>query len=385
MKLGDATREYVASKQATGMVFEAEAYVLRTFTEKLRPNIPIKKVTSDSVLDYLNGRGPVTLFWHRKHDALSGFWRFAIQRGYTDRSPVPVRRPQKPTPFIPYIYTREELRRLLDGVTSYQRRWCKLEPITLFWHRKHDALSGFWRFAIEHGYTDRSPVPARRPQKPTPFVPYIYTREELRRLLDGVTSYQKRWCKLEPITLRALLLLVYGAGLRTSEPIRLACSDVDLADSTLTIRVTKFYKTRRIALGTQLRGVLAEYDANRRLAGHPRDDADSFFTYKKGEPVARMVLEDAFLRLRQHVGIRRQNARYQPRLHDLRHTFAVHRLIAWYRSGAHVQRLLPGLSTHMGHISLSGTQRYLTMTPELLTEASLRFEHYAGEVIHGQA
>jgi hypothetical protein len=62
--------------------------------------------------------------------------------------------------------------------------------------------SGFWRFAIQHGYTDRSPVPVRRPQKPTPFIPYIYTREELRRLLDGVTSYQKRWCKLEPVTLR---------------------------------------------------------------------------------------------------------------------------------------------------------------------------------------
>ena len=81
MKLGDATREYVANKKATGMVFEAEAYVLRAFTEKLGPNVPIKKITSDSVLDYLNGHGPVTLFWHRKHDALSGFWRFAIQRG----------------------------------------------------------------------------------------------------------------------------------------------------------------------------------------------------------------------------------------------------------------------------------------------------------------
>lgn len=314
MKLGDATRAYVANKQATGMAFEAEAYILSAFTEKLGANMPIKKITSDSVLGYLNGHGPVTLFWHRKHDALSGFWRFAIQ----------------------------------------------------------------------HGYTDRCPVPARRPQKPIPFIPYIYTREELRRLLDGVTGYQKRWCKLEPVTLRALLLLMYGAGLRTSEPIRLACSDVDLADSTLTIRITKFYKTRRIALSTQLRGVLAEYDANRGLAVS-RDDTSPFFTYRKGGPVARMVLEDAFLRLRQHVGIRRQNARYQPRLHDLRHTFAVHRLIAWYRSGADVQRLLPGLSTHMGHISLSGTQRYLTMTPELLTEASLRFERYAGEVIHGQA
>src|SRR5260370_30035785 len=178
MKLGDATREYVASKQAMGMVFTAEAYVLRTFTEKLRPNIQIKKVTSASVLDYLNGHGPVTLFWHRKHDALSGFWRFAIQ----------------------------------------------------------------------HGYTDRCPVPARRPQKPTPFIPYIYTREELRRLLDGVTSYQERWCKLDPITLRALLLLLYGAGLRTRQPIRLACSDVDLSDSTLTIPVPKFYKKRPLAL-----------------------------------------------------------------------------------------------------------------------------------------
>jgi len=315
MKLGQATREYVANKQATGMVFGVEANVLRAFTKKLGPNVPIKKITSDSVLDYLNGHGPVTLFWHRKHDALSGFWRFAIQRGYTDRSPVP----------------------------------------------------------------------ARQPRKPIPFIPYVYTREDLRRLLDGVTSYQEKWCKLEPITLRALLLLLYGAGLRTSEPIRLACSDVDLAESTLTIRITKFYKTRRIALSTQLQSVLAEYDANRRLAGHSRDNTAPFFTYKKGGPVARFVLEDAFQRLREHVGVARQNARYQPRLHDLRHTFAVHRLIAWYRSGADVQRLLPGLSTHMGHISLSGTHRYLTMTPELLTEASLRFEHYAGEVIHGQA
>src|SRR5271165_6158806 len=86
MKLGDATREYVANKQATGMVFEAEAYILRALTEKLGANMPIKKVTSDSVLDYLNGHGPVTLFWHRKHDALSGFWRFAIQHGYQSNS-----------------------------------------------------------------------------------------------------------------------------------------------------------------------------------------------------------------------------------------------------------------------------------------------------------
>jgi integrase/recombinase XerD len=259
----------------------------------------------------------------------------------------------------------------------------KAGPVTLFWHRKHDALKGFWEFAIRRGYADRSPVPVRRAKEPVRFVPYIYTRKELKSLLDGVTSYQKKWLKLEPATLRAMLLLIYGAGLRTSEALHLTCADVDLSGMTLTIRESKFYKTRRIALNVQLCGVLSEYDHNRRQSEHDRGDAAPFFTYKDGGSVARFVLEDAFLRLRNHVGVKRQNARYQPRLHDLRHTFAVHRLTAWYRTGADVQSLLPGLSTHLGHLCLKGTQRYLTMTPELLAEASLRFEGYAQEVLHG--
>jgi len=70
-------------------------------------------------------------------------------------------------------------------------------------------------------------------------------------------------------------------------------------------------------------------------------------------------------------------SRYQPRLHDLRHAAAVHRLVSWYREGADVNRLLPQLATYLGHVHISGTQRYLTMTPELLHEASIRFEAYA--------
>jgi site-specific recombinase XerD len=259
----------------------------------------------------------------------------------------------------------------------------KAEPLTLFWHRKHEALKGFWEFAIRRGYTDRSPVPVRRAQEPVRFAPYIYSREELKRLLDGVTSYQKKLVKLEPITLRSMLLLIYGAGLRASEALHLTCGDVDLSALTLTVRVSKFYKTRRIALNTQLCSVLAEYGHNRRQGEHDRSDAAPFFTYKDGGAVVNWALDDAFQRLRNHVGVKRQNARYQPRIHDLRHTFAVHRLTEWYRTGADVQSLLPGLSTHLGHVCLKGTQRYLTMTPELLAEASLRFEGYAKEVLHG--
>jgi integrase len=256
-------------------------------------------------------------------------------------------------------------------------------PITLTWHRKHDALKGFWDFAIRRDYTDRSPVPIRRAQMPVPFVPHVYTLDELKRLLGGVTTYQNKWLKLEPVTLRTQILLLYGAGLRISEALHLTCADVDLIDATLTIRRTKFYKTRRIALSSHLLRVLSDYDLNRRQSHLPREDASPFFTYKNGEPVKCFVMEDAFSRLRDHVGVKRQNARYQPRLHDLRHSFAVHRLTAWYRTGADVQRLLPGLSTHLGHVCLKGTQRYLTMTPELLAEASLRFESYAQEVLHG--
>ena len=82
--------------------------------------------------------------------------------------------------------------------------------------------------------------------------------------------------------------------------------------------------------------------------------------------------------LRQHAGVSREgDARNQPRLHDLRHTAAQHRLIAWYRSGCDVQRLLPQLATYLGHVDLSSTQYYLTITPELLSEANQRFARYA--------
>ena len=259
----------------------------------------------------------------------------------------------------------------------------KAAPVTLFWHRKHDALKGFWDWAIRRSYTDRSPVPIRRAKEPIAFAPHIYSREELKRLLDGVTSYQKKLVKLEQITFRSMLLLIYGAGLRASEALHLTCGDVDLSASTLTIRVSKFYKTRRIALNTQLCSVLAEYGHNRKQGEYDRSGAAPFFTYKDGSAVVNWALDDAFLRLRNHVGVKRENARYQPRIHDLRHTFAVHRLTEWYRTGADVQSLLPGLSTHLGHVCLKGTQRYLTMTPELLAEASLRFEGYAQEVLHG--
>jgi site-specific recombinase XerD len=158
---------------------------------------------------------------------------------------------------------------------------------------------------------------------------------------------------------------------------RLSVADVDLANSLLTIRDTKFFKSRLVPIGADLTKVLSDY-ARWRSATHPLAKATHFFVGRHDKPLHPWTLQNAFERLREYAGVRRTDGtRFQPRLHDLRHTFAVHRLTEWYRQGADVQRLVYHLSVYLGHARLDHTQVYLTMTPELLQQAGARFERYA--------
>jgi integrase/recombinase XerD len=251
-------------------------------------------------------------------------------------------------------------------------------PITRTWHFKYSALKGFFQFAVSRGHLDKVPLPTALPKCPRTFVPYIYSHEELRRLLEAIPSYQRFPSRMEPPTLRAILLLLYGAGLRRGEALRLSIADVDLANSLLTIRDTKFFKSRLVPVGPDLTQVLSDY-VRWRTATHPSAKADShFFVSRRGTAIHRWNLQVAFERLRETAGVRRSDGgRHQPRLHDLRHTFAVHRLTDWYRQGADVQRLVYHLSIYLGHARLTHTQVYLTLTPELLQQAGKRFERYA--------
>lgn len=200
---------------------------------------------------------------------------------------------------------------------------------------------------------------------------------ELKRLLDAVPTACSGRAWIDDYVFRALLLLLYGAPLRISEAISLRIDDVDLRQARLSVRGTKFYKTRVVPLGKDLTQVLTEYIAKRNDRHSAATDMP-FFCFGDGKPLTRSAAQGAFRRLRVHAGVVREGGkRRQPRLHDLRHSGAVHRLVAWYRSGADLHDLLPKLATYLGHVNLSGTQRYLTMTPELLHEASLRFERYA--------
>ena len=248
-------------------------------------------------------------------------------------------------------------------------------PRTLTWHIKLSVLRPFYRYAVSRGYVAVAPLPIAIPKRPPPFVPYIYTHDELRRLLRAAETDRRQAC-LEPTTMHTLLLTLYGAGLRVREAVNLDHADVDLVGSVLTIRQTKFGKTRLVPAGPQLGAALARY-ATRTSTPEAKSP---FFTTRTSARVKSDTLRHNYRIVCGQAGISRPaGARYQPRLHDLRHAFAVHRLTSWYRQGADVQRLLPMLSVYLGHVHLRHTQVYLSMTPELLGEAGRRFERYAAK------
>jgi site-specific recombinase XerD len=262
----------------------------------------------------------------------------------------------------------ERVKTFLDGT----------RPLSSYWHRKQSILRGFYRYAITRGLVVSSPVPDQAPKRPPAMTPYIYTHEELRRLLEATTSLRHGNHQLEPETFRVLLLVLYGAGLRLCEALALNRSDYDSAVALVTIRDTKFHKTRLVPLGADLNQALTTYVANRDRTETSVSERSPLFPARNGVRLTDYTVRKSFQRLRTTAGVqRRDGARYQPRLHDLRHSFAVHRLTAWYQAGADVQALLPHLSTYLGHINVAATQVYLTMTPELLQLASERFAQYA--------
>jgi integrase/recombinase XerD len=310
MRLAQLIAQYVALRKARGESFDSGAATLESFARFLGEETKIDEVTADRVRAFLDGRGSLTRRWQAKYGYLLGFYRYAVSRGHAAASPLPTVIPKFPKSFVPYIYSREELRRLLDGTACYQKPRA---------HRK---------------------------------------------------------VHIEPCTFRTILLMLYGCGLRVSECLSLTADDLDLRDSVLTIRETKFYKSRLVPIGADLKNVLTRYIEQRKKAGY--SVTGSVFTTRFGTAVPYPRLHRSFATLRQQTGVLRTNGgRFQPRLHDLRHTFAVHRVISWYKEGKDVQRLLPALSTYLGHKDIASTQVYLTMTPELLLEASTRFARYA--------
>lgn len=247
---------------------------------------------------------------------------------------------------------------------------------------KYFALRGFYKFAMARGYVSRSPLPARLTILPQVLVPHIYSRDELARLLHLASARYMRSPRVEPKVIHALIVLMYGAALRISEALGLDIADVDLEQRHIRVRNTKFYKTRLVPLGADVAGALVRYVADRNQH-HSTAPSAPVFVFRKGQRLSDDAARAHFRRLCRRAGFGVPGGTaIEPRLHDLRHSSIVHRVLAWYRGGRDVQALLPKLSTYVGHKDVACTQRYLQLIPELLDEASRRFATHAREVYH---
>jgi integrase/recombinase XerD len=251
-------------------------------------------------------------------------------------------------------------------------------PLSSTWRTSYRLLSGLYRFAISRGHVAVSPLPTTLPRFPPQQTPYIYSTSELQRLLDATSVLESAQSRLQAPMFRTLILLLYGSGLRVSEALGLSMRDVDLEHGIITVRDSKFFKTRLVPIGPKLTVELTTLTDRRRRLRMPDGEDSGFFASRTGALWNYPRVITLFQRVRRAAGIECPPGELRPpRMHDLRHTAAVHRVIAWYRSGQDVQRLLPQLATYLGHVEISSTQRYLQMTPELLQQASQRFARYA--------
>ena len=235
---------------------------------------------------------------------------------------------------------------------------------------------GFVRVFARHWHaTDpRTEIPPTGllPFRPQRARPYLYSELEIQTLLAAALKLSPRH-GLRPRTYYCLFGLLTVAGLRISEALKLEQPDVDLGEGILTIRQTKFGKTRLVPLHTSTRDVMADY-ARRRDRFLRNASSPCFFLNDHGRRLDGSAVRRTFYGLSRQIGLRGPEDHKGPRLHDFRHRYAVRTLMQWYRSNEDIERRLPVLSTFLGHGHVADTYWYLSVEPELMGLATRRLE-----------
>ncbi len=230
---------------------------------------------------------------------------------------------------------------------------------------------------------DRSLYPDRIPK----FRPHMFSTNEVGDLISAAALRMptQNW-PLARQTYRALLLVLYGTGLRIGEALRLRIRDVDLEARIFFISETKFFKSRWVPFSASLAEQLHAYLIARTATAPVGGPDDAFFVNSRRKPCGYSQVARTFQLLIKEAGIDTSaSLRGRVRLHDLRHAFAVHCVLRWYREGADVQSKLPLLATYLGHGTIIATHVYLRSTAELLQEASGRFEQAYGSLVVASA
>lgn len=257
-----------------------------------------------------------------------------------------------------------------DHAVAWARLPRGVQPI--HWAHRLGAARGFARYLETVEPATEVPPPdvfGARQRRPTP---YLWSDADVGRLL--VAARQLRPA-LRAATHEALFGLIAVAGLRLGEAIGLDRGDVDLAAGVLTVRDAKFGRSRLVPLHPSATEQLLAY-AGRRDHLDPAPRSPRFFVSSVGTALAPQGVQKTFNQLTAALGLRTPTAR--PRIHDLRHSFAVRTLVDWHRAGVDAAGRMAVLSTYLGHINPAGTYWYLSAVPELMALAARRLDDRSG-------
>lgn len=244
------------------------------------------------------------------------------------------------------------------------------------WAQRLSTVRGFARYRSATDPRTQVPPPGLLPFQPQRARPYLYSDDEIRRLLRAALTLPYRYQRgaLRPWVFYCLLGLLSVTGLRLGEARDLELQDIDLKTAVLTIRGAKFGKTRRVPLHASTCKVLAAYLTKRKRHFAERSVSPYVFVSSSGARLDNGDIHRTFYVLSRQIGLRGASDRHGPRLHDMRHRFATNTLVRWYRSDQDPERRLPILSAYLGHVHAADTQWYLNASPELMRQAMRRLE-----------
>lgn len=244
-----------------------------------------------------------------------------------------------------------------------------------WWHLRLDVVRAFARYLQAFDPRTQVPEASLLPDGPHRVRPYIFSDQELQRLLVAADQLTPSF---RALTYRTYISLVAVTGMRRSETTGLDCADIDWGQGILTIRQAKFHKWRQLPLHPSTVTALQDYARQRELK-FPSPKQPAFFLSARGTRLLAENASQVFALLVRRSSMPVLDRRHQQHLHDLRHTFAVKTLQGWYRSRAEPGPLLPLLSTYLGHQDPAATYWYLSATPELMGLVSERVRSYLQE------
>ena len=251
------------------------------------------------------------------------------------------------------------------------------DPLT--WARRLNNLRPFMRWFQQFEPRTEVPDDSTFGRLPGRLTPHIYTQQEIVDLLAAARQLGPEQ-SLRGKIYETLFGLITCAGLRISEALSLHNVDVDLKHGMIIIHQTKFGKTRQLPVHNSTVKALRRYRSKLHLSGYCSDDEAPFFVGTRGKrwgmPLSNRQVDRVFVQLRDHLGWQNRGAHHAPRIHDLRHSFVVHRILQWQKEGVDIDQAMLSLSTYLGHALVTYTYWYLSAVPELMSLAAAQFESF---------